>query len=121
MAEDKLVTLARRLHKQTKAGSVEWEKTGEDGVFEADFAGYAVQLSEVVEDEPIYFVRIYNRDEVLLEEFSDEDLTEVLNRTSPTEPSVMFELMAETYRKARRAAMGVDKAVDSIISALGAE
>ena len=119
MADDKLVTLARRLHKQSRAGNVAWEKTDEEGVYEADFADYAVQLSEVVDEEPIYFIRIFDREGVLLEEFSDEDLTELLNRETPTEPSVMFELMAETFRKARRAAMGVDGAVDTILSALG--
>ena len=120
MADDKLVTLARKLHKQTRAGHVEWEKTNEEGVFEADFAGFAVQLSEAIaEEEPVYFIRIFDREGVLLEEFSDEDATEILNRTTPTEPSVMFEVLAETYRGARRVAMGVDKAVDSILSALG--
>jgi hypothetical protein len=119
MADDKLVTLARRLNTQTRSGKIAWEKTSEEGVYEADFAGYAVQLSEVADEEPVYFVRIFNDDGVLLEEFSDEDVTEIVNRTAPTEPSVMFELMAETYRRARRVAMGVDRAVDSILSALG--
>jgi hypothetical protein len=115
---EKFVTLARRL--QTKAGGIEWEKTDEDGTYETDFAGFGVQIAEIDEEgeETIYVLRIFDQEGVLLDEFSDEDLTEILNLKNPTEPSEMFELMQDIHRAARRSAMGVERAIDTILSAL---
>jgi hypothetical protein len=117
---EKLVKLARAL--QAKAGDVEWEKTEDEGTFEADFAGFGVQIAQVETEgeETLYTLRIFDADGEFLEEVSDEDLTEILNRKEPTEPSVMFEIMQDIHRAARRSAMGVDKAIDTILDALAA-
>ena len=116
--DDKLVTLVRRL--EDKAGEVSWEKTEEEETFETDFAGFGVQIAQVDAEgeESLYTLRIYDTDGEFLDEFSDEDLTEILNRTEPTEPSEMFEVMKGIHRAARRSAMGVGKAVDAILEAL---
>ena len=116
--EEKLVTLVRKLH--ARGGSVAWDKTDEEDTFEADFAGFAVQISETEDGEPIYTLRIFDDAGALLDELTDEDLTEILNQTEPTEPAVMFALMQDIHRAARRSALGVDKAIDTILSALGA-
>jgi len=115
---EKLVTLARRL--QAKAGDVSWEKTEDEGTYETDFAGFGVQISEVETEgqEALYTIRIFDADGEFLDEFSDEDLTEILNRTKPTEPSEMFAVLQDIHRAARRSAMGVDRAIDKILDAL---
>ncbi|HEY2513537.1 MAG TPA: hypothetical protein VGI39_21865, partial [Polyangiaceae bacterium] len=84
---EKFVTLAERLH--SKAGSAEWERTEDEGTFETEFAGFGVQISEIEDEdeETLYTLRIFDGDGNLLDEFSDEDLTEILNRKKPTEPS----------------------------------
>ena len=116
--DEKFVTLARRL--QAKAGDASWEKTDDEETFETDFAGFGVQIAQVETEgeESLYTLRIYDTEGEFLDEFSDEDLTEILNRTEPTEPSEMFELMKDIHRAARRSAMGVDKAIDAILDAL---
>ena len=115
--EEKLVTLVRRLH--DRGGNVAWEKTDEEDTFETEFAGFALQIAETDDAEPIYTLRIFDESGSLLDEFSDEDLTEILNQTEPTEPSVMFAVMQDIHRAARRSALGVDKAIDAILGALG--
>jgi hypothetical protein len=115
--EEKLVTLVRRLH--DRGGSVSWDKTDDEDTYETEFAGFAVQIAEIEDGEPIYTLRIFDEGGALLDEFTDEDLTEILNQTEPTEPSVMFALMQDIHRAARRSAMGVDKAIDTILGALG--
>jgi hypothetical protein len=115
--EEKLVTLVRRLH--DRGGAVMWDKTDEEDTFETEFAGFAVQVAESDEGEPVYTLRIFDETGALLDEFTDEDLTEILNQTEPTEPNVMFALMQDIHRSARRSALGVDKAIDAILGALG--
>jgi len=119
MSDDKLVTLVRRL--RSRGGNVKWDKTEEDGTYETEFSGYALQIAELEEEDqdPIYQIRIFDGEGVLLDEFTDEDLTEIMNLTAPTEPSVMFAMMQDVYRGARRSALGVDKAIDVILGALG--
>jgi hypothetical protein len=115
---DKLVTLAQRL--QAKAGDVDWEKTDEEGAFETDFAGFGVQIAriEAEGEETLYSIRLFDAEGEFLDEFTDEDLTEILNREKPTEPSEMFAVLQDIHRSARRSAMGVDKAIDTILDAL---
>jgi hypothetical protein len=116
--DDKLVTLVRRL--EDKAGEVSWEKTEEEETFETDFAGFGVQIGrdDAEGEEPLYKLRLFDTEGEFLDEFTDDDLTVILNRTEPTEPSEMFEVMKAIHRTARRSAMGVGKAVDAILEAL---
>jgi hypothetical protein len=115
--DEKLVTLVQRL--RARGGGIGWERTDEEGTFETDFNGFAVQISESEGEEPLYTLRIFDREGAMLDEFTDEDLTEIMNRSEPTEPNVMFTVMQDIYRAARRSALGVDKAVDAILAALG--
>ena len=86
---EKLVTLALRL--QAKAGDVAWEKTDDEEAFETDFAGFSVQIARLETDgeETLFTIRLFDTDGEFLDEFTDEDLTEILNREKPTEPSEM--------------------------------
>jgi hypothetical protein len=117
MADQQLSTLVQRLSKRTREGKVLWEKTVNEGVFQAAFPGFTIHLST----RPTrlsnragldYVLQIYNDAGELVEETSDVDLDE----TPATE---MFRLMEDLYAMARRTVMGVDIAINTLLAELG--
>jgi hypothetical protein len=114
--DNKQLTLVRRL--QTGAGTLAWEKSEGEEAYEAESGGFTLQIVEVAGTDPLYIIRLYDQESTLLDEFSDEDLTEVLSRVKPTEPSEMFTVMQDIFRAARRSALGADRAIDAFLSVL---
>jgi len=116
MSYPKMVYLVQKLYRRTDAESVEWEVTEIEGVFQAAFPEYTVRLSMQLLDGHVpgsedYVISIFNAHGLKVEEVSDVDLAEELADS--------YEVMKHLYRAARRKAMGVDKALDSILSSLG--
>ena len=118
MSYPQMVYLVQKLYGRTDDGSVAWEETEIEGVFQAAFSEYAVRLSMQSPDGHVpgsedYVLSILNSRGLKIEEISDVDLAEDLVDS--------YEVMKHLYRAARRKAMGVDQALDSILSALGQE
>ena len=118
MAYDKLLTLVQLLRDRTANGKVNWEQTSEDGVFQAAFPQYSVQIfsrSTRHRDEGRegldYVLGIFNAEGALVEEADDLQLATTITGAN--------RLMRELHDAARRKAMGVDDALDAIIGALG--
>jgi hypothetical protein len=116
MADSKLVNLVKLLNRRTVEGNISWERTSDEGVFNAPFKEYSVQISTAptrgAELEGYDIVlRIYDDEGEIVEEIRDVDFTteEFLNP---------YGTMNEIYLIARRQAMGVDKAVDSLLNQL---
>ena len=117
MADDKLLVLIQRLSDQTNQGNVKWEKTVDDGVFQASFPGYSIHIltrtSRIPQaSDPDYVLEIYNDDGVLIEQADDVDFKDL-----GLDPPI-FTTMEQMYTKARRMAMGVDRALDSLLGSL---
>lgn len=114
MSENKLVRIMDRLYKRTEKGEVAWEATVEDGEFQAAFADYSVKIVPRFKTryatEPDYVLQIFNADGQLLDETSNVDLEE--------EREEYYEMMKELYSGARRKALRVDTALDSILDEL---
>lgn len=114
MANIKLAKIIAKLLERTKVGSVTWEETGGREVFQAAFPGYTIQVfSKDNEDEPDqldYVVRIVNEEGKVLEEVADPELRDVMEKP--------LETMKELYTLARRSALGVDDALNRILSSL---
>ena len=114
MADKKLVSLIKRLKEKTLKGSISWEKTVEEGVFQASFPDYAITIgSERREDTWNYVFRIYNDKGELVEVIAETDFSSDDFGVRP------YDFIDEIYVVARRTAMEVDQAIDSILSALG--
>lgn len=114
MAQNKLVQIMDRLYKRTDKGEIAWETTAEDGEFQAAFADYAVKvvprfMTRYASD-PDYVLQIFNADGQLLDELSNVDLEE--------QREDYYETMKELYSGARRKALRVDKALESILDEL---
>ena len=119
MVDPKLTLLLRRLHKKTLESKVPWERTVDEGVFQASFKGYSVILfsrpTKQPEPDPNaidYVLQIFNEDGVLVEEVDDLDFDKNELGQFP------YIMMDEIYTSARRTVMGVDKAIDTLLKAL---
>jgi hypothetical protein len=113
-----MVYLVQKLYRRTSDGCVDWEETEIEGIFQAAFPEYTVRLSVQSPDghapgSEDYMLSIFNTHGLKIEEVSDVDLAEDLVDS--------YEVMKHLYRAARRKAMGVDQALDSILSTLGEE
>ncbi|HZF13450.1 MAG TPA: hypothetical protein VFE33_32050 [Thermoanaerobaculia bacterium] len=111
MADHPTVTLIRKLHERTTAGRLRWEETADSSVFQAAFPDYAVQISERGED---YYLRIFDSEGGLIDDIGDVELGSLIG--NPREALV---ILRETFTNARRSAKGLDRAVRSILDALG--
>jgi len=116
MSYPQMVYLVQKLYGRTDDGSVGWGETEIEGVFQATFPEYTICLSMQSLDGHVpgsedYVLSILNARGLKIEEVSDVDLAEDLADS--------YEVMKHLYKAARRKAMGVDQALDSILSSLG--
>lgn len=108
---EKLVQLILLLLKRTQEGKIDWERSARDDFFQAALPGFTVQIGEKTAQEGLdYVLLIYNDDNELVEQVRDPQLTDHME--SP------FETMRELHFSARRKAMGVDKALESLLQSL---
>ncbi|SRR5258708_5616135 len=112
MSDDKLATLLVELAKRTRTGSLNWERTAAEGVYQASFPRYTVQLSVKYNPQgpDDYLVTILDSEGSVIEKVADPDLADRL--------SDPLELMSKMYSSARRQALGVDRAIDDILGEL---
>lgn len=121
MSYSKRAILVRRLLNGTKHGTILWEVTPEDEVFQTSIPNYSIRITYVrrLSDgsgAPVtdYIIQIYNQDARLIEEFSDVELS-----GETDDDTLAYGQMEEIYNYARRGALGLDKALDDILEALG--
>ncbi|HEX7004970.1 MAG TPA: hypothetical protein VF168_12365 [Trueperaceae bacterium] len=117
---DKAILLIRHLVEKTGTSAIQWEETESEGEFQASFSSaYSVRIetreSLSAEDTVDYVVSIFNADGKLVEELSDVDVASAYQRAYNASA---FEGMRAMYEAARRQAMGVDEALDALISDL---
>jgi len=111
--EQKLVALLQRLLEQTAEGEISWEETAARDFYQVAFPSYTVQIGEREEESGTldFVLRIFNKDNQLMEEAGAGDLRSELDNA--------YNQMRQLYTAARRKAMEVDEALDNILSSLG--
>jgi hypothetical protein len=115
MRFEKQAALVSRLFQETSGGRLAWQiSASRPNAFEVAFPNYAVVLGSGVDE---VFVELVNRYGEPADAFDDADLAEEGPDGAPVEGS-WPKTMRETYRLARRAALGADKALDDVLSAL---
>ena len=115
MSGTRLGKLIQLLHQRTDEKKIVWEQTIDEDVYQVAFPRYIIQIgyksvTRGFEEETDYFIRILNEDNKTIEEATDIDLESELENA--------YKTMENLHRSARRQAMGVDKALDSILSNL---
>jgi hypothetical protein len=112
--EGRMLKLVQRLHAKTKAGEIQWERTSSRDTFQSAFPNYVVRVFVRTEPEesPDYYVAIRDQAGTLIEQASDE----AIDMAVPNAKA--YDLMTDLYTMARRQALGVDKALDSLLGEL---
>ncbi len=115
--EEKILKLVQGLLAKTKSGDVIWERTSSPNVFQAAFPRYTVKISERGDgSEPLlvnYVVSILDESGTVIERASYlDDLAKKFPQMNNSG------LMKELYSVARRQALGVDSALDTLLSEL---
>ena len=110
-----MLKLMQRLYAKTAAGQVQWERTANEDVFQSSFPSYVVRVSVEPSsnpEAPDYFLTIRDEHGRVIESTSDVAILQAIPE------SKAFTLMKELHDMARRQALGVDKALDSLLSEL---
>lgn len=116
MADPKIYKLILSLHKKTENGEIRWAKSV-DQEYLASFNDYSVGISQYDSKRRGYvdvYLKIYNSEGEQIESASDADFAE-----DPTTVDAA-ETMVDLYAIARRTALGVDFALDTLLMELGA-
>ena len=118
MPDNKLIKMIGLLQRRTDEQKISWEQAVDEDVYQTAFPNYTVQLgykeSSTQFGDIDYFIRILDEDNKIVEEATDVDLhNELVNEDMNT-----YKVMENLYKSARRQAMRVDKAINSILSEL---
>ncbi len=109
MTLQKYKQMADKTHDLTSNGKLEWKESVVEGDFQVAFPEYSIQIS--MESRGIYQLAIIDSGGRVLDSFTDVDLDE-------STPGEYDQKMGEIYRIARRYALGIEQAIDSILSDL---
>ncbi len=109
----------QKIFLKTKAGNLNWEKTANDEEFQTILSHWVIrvqrQFHDGVED---YWIAILDKDGTTLESISDSELRHKFVDVESDLANDVFPLMEELFRTAKRRALGVDGALDSILEEL---
>jgi len=112
MSEDeKLLSLLRRIYEKTVQGELRWEPTANGSAFVVAFARFSLSLQRLydqAEDSYYVLLRISNDKGQTIEELYQASAVRI-----------GFRNMDELYERARRIAMGLDEALDELLTELG--
>lgn len=116
MPDSKFEILIIRLLANSREGKIGWESTASSGVYQAAFPNYSVRVlartnAEYNQD---YGLEIYDQEGQVIEQVWDTDLDD---SSFPSRRN--YQRLKELYSLARRRALGVDRALDDILQALG--
>lgn len=113
MSDEKIIEIIKRIYNKTNEGLIEWEPTERSIDYQVSFSNYSIRMSIATRSDGDYdyIIKIINDYGDIIEEVNDEDIANSLPDS--------YEIMKSIYELARRKAMGVDNALDSILKDLG--
>lgn len=107
MSYQKIVLIIEKLIDKTSAGKIGWDETELENVYQAVFPEYSVRIWPRGDD---FMLGIFNAQGALLEEVSDVDLADDLSES--------YRILKDLHHSAKRAAMGVEQALDGLLLSL---
>ena len=117
----KIPQILKRLLLKTKAGKVQWEVTNDDNAYQVSYPNSSIQIAErtrkklnhetrTYETMIDYFLLLFNDEGVLVDEYSDIDLKEIMYKA--------YEIMRELFILGRRYAHGSEQVMDEVLADL---
>jgi hypothetical protein len=120
MTDHKLLALVQKVEAKTSSGELRWEATTVENLFQATLSTSILQISETASPfapAPDFMLTILSKDGIHLESISDEALTKLSNEAE-LEAGYAYKIMGSIFREAKRQSLGVDKAINDILSEL---
>lgn len=116
----RLRTLVEGLYLSTDSGKISWEAGWSNDIYSTEIANYKIEITSESGARGGEDIRlnIYNEEATLIDSFTDTIFLEQNPRN--TEFANYYLLMSNLYDSARRSASGSLKALDVIISEIGA-
>ena len=114
---EKYQSITERLYEQTSSGALSWVLSYENDL-QCELGRHIIKLKSFrdEEGEPIEQIEFFNSDDLRVDYFNDVTLAGIVPTNS--EFATYFSMMQSLREKARRNALGADKALDEILSAL---
>lgn len=107
----KYMQLVKRLIARQSQGKLDWNATEVEGVFQLSFPDYSLRIYERQSRAGTDIViALYNEEGTQIDEFTDVSLHQEWEES--------YLEMSGLYAEARRVALGVDKALDSLLNEL---
>lgn len=116
---ERLKEVVHALHEKTLSGRLEWKKGFEENSFETRLGKFSIRISEQWDDESqerYEEITLRNQTGDEIEKFVPGQLGMASNVYGGGQP--YWKLFGEIYVRARRQALGVDKAVEDLLSEL---
>ena len=115
MPHTKILQLIKGLRDQTRENKIHWQATNRENIYQASFPGtkYTLLIMKLEEDVPSpqgYIVSINDKDGIPIERIKSEELIKIMNEG--------YTALNEVYIRARRKALGVDQALEELLSIL---
>ena len=111
MANEKYAQLIKKLVQATSAGTIQWEPTATEEVYQAAFPSYGVRIWRDRQNEGEDIVlSIINSDGYSIDEVRDSSFAG--RELGPQQP---YRVMLDLFQAARRRALGAEQAIDSIL------
>jgi hypothetical protein len=118
MTESKLLELLSRIESKTMKGEMKWEATAEQEQFQTILANVILRIDlERVDFEHVPTLTLVNKDGVVMESIQGAMLRDASSRAYNDEWLPARQL-ANIHKFARRQALGLDKAIDDLLSQL---
>ena len=112
--EERMLKLIERLSIKTHEGQLHWERTANPSIFQTSFPSYVVRLNvrQEADSTPDYVITVRGQDGTVLEQTSDVEISKAVPSSNA------YTVMADLFARARRQALGVNEALDSLLSEL---
>lgn len=114
MSYKKIANIIEKIYEKTTENTVQWEETETSDIFQVSFSNYALRISKKQLSQDIddcdFMIEVINTLGETIEYVKDEDISSLIENS--------YYKMKLTYESARKKALGVDDALDSILNEL---
>jgi hypothetical protein len=119
MTEEKLIQLVEKIESQTRAGNLNWEGTATDNEFQATLGNFVLRVARHVSSDGSadFIINFVDKGGSDLESLSDIQLAKIARKAGGYGVNA-YDLMESIFKNAKRTALGVEKALDDILSEL---
>lgn len=121
MISEKFVRIILRLIASTKSGKLKWSESPVSGRYDVAFANYTLSISSEagrIRGNTDIVIRIHGPEGDILDQITDEEFSSNEFYFGDKTP---FAALNDLYHDARRNAVGIDQALDSILDELPEE